>query len=162
MAPAAITFRLIPGQSFPRPATVVPISEAEEPEEETAEDEAERAGALPVFSKPQRLRGGARPRPKELPAAASKLRVTSDSEIEYSGTICDGILFLEFKVPKPDGQARQSEIYFRTVMLSERKHTLALSMIATLLRLCARHARRNFLFLPSIWSRCIRPRKNFS
>jgi hypothetical protein len=96
-----------------RPTNVVPISEPEEPEEETAEYESKRAGALPVFSKPQRLRGGARPRPKELPAAASKLRVTSDSEIEYSGTICDGILFLEFKVPKPDGQASQKRNSFQ-------------------------------------------------
>ena len=92
-----------------RPPTVQPISgESEEPEEETGEGATLAGQVLPVFSKPQRLRGGARPRPKELPTAVGKLRVTSDAEIEYSGTICDGVLFLEFKVPK-GGQAKPAE-----------------------------------------------------
>jgi hypothetical protein len=101
----------IPFEAWPalpdRPTNVVPISgESEEPEEESEEERKRPAGqVLPVFSKPQRLRGGARPRPKELPAAASKLRVTSDAEIEYSGTICDGVLFLEFKVPRGEQKA---------------------------------------------------------
>lgn len=97
-----------------RPTNVIPISEAEEPEENPPEDESKRVGALPVFSKPQRLRGGARPRPKELPAAASKLRVTSDAEIEYTGTVCDGILFLEFKVPKGERVASEKRNIFRS------------------------------------------------
>src|SRR5271170_921722 len=91
-----------------RPSNVLPISgESEEPEEETGEGANLAGQVLPVFSKPQRLRGGARPRPKELPTAVGKLRVTSDGEIEYSGTICDGVLFLEFKVPKTGNEAGQ-------------------------------------------------------
>lgn len=93
-----------------RPSTVVSIESAEEPEEETEEEAAARAkGAIPVFTKPQRLRGGARPRPKELPAAASSLRVTADSEVEYSGTLCNGILSLEFKIPKGEYSAKRGE-----------------------------------------------------
>ena len=105
-----------------RPTNVVPISEPEEPDEETAEeDKSKRAGALPVFSRPQRLRGGARPRPKELPAAASRLRITSDSEIEYSGTICDGTLFLEFKVPKGEHEAKAKRQEFKTFESKSKK-----------------------------------------
>jgi hypothetical protein len=104
----------LPFETWPaladRPSTVVPIESAEEPEEETEEEAAARAkGAIPVFTKPQRLRGGARPRPKELPAAASSLRVTADSEVEYSGTLCNGILSLEFKIPKGEYSAKRGE-----------------------------------------------------
>jgi hypothetical protein len=91
-----------------RPSNVLPISgDSEEPEEDTEEGGNLAGQVLPVFSKPQRLRGGARPRPKELPVAVGKLRVTSDAEIEYSGSICDGVLFLEFKVPKGESKANQ-------------------------------------------------------
>jgi hypothetical protein len=110
-----------------RPATVVPISaDAEEPEEDT-DTETLAGQVIPVFSKPQRLRGGARPRPKELPAPAGRLRVTCNSEVEYSGTLCDGTLFLEFTVPKgeQEGNAKRN-IFQKTGSKSNKPHTSTL------------------------------------
>jgi hypothetical protein len=107
-----------------RPPTVVAISgDAEEPEEDT-EAETLAGQVIPVFSKPQRLRGGARPRPKELPAPAGRLRVTCNSEVEYSGTICDGTLFLEFTVPKGEQEGNgKRNIFQKTESKSNKQHT---------------------------------------
>jgi hypothetical protein len=97
-----------------RPTNVVPISaESEEPEEESEEESRPTGQVVPVFSKPQRLRGGARPRPKELPGAASKLRVTSNGEIEYMGTLCDGVLSIELNIPKGEDSAKGSHKTFQ-------------------------------------------------
>jgi hypothetical protein len=107
----------IPFDTWPvlpdRPSNVVPITEAEEPEADTEEDTNPQGEVIPVFSKPQRLRAGLRPRPKELPAAAGKLRVTADSEVEYTGTLCAGVLTLEFKIPKGEQEAKAKRNIFR-------------------------------------------------
>ena len=93
----------------------IPISgDPEEPEEEPADEPQPTGVVVPVFEKPQRLKGGARPRAKELPAPAGKLRVTADSEIEYTGTICDGVLSLEFKVPRGEQEAGVKRKSFRS------------------------------------------------
>jgi hypothetical protein len=89
-----------------RPTNVVPISgDPEELEAESPDATPDMGQVIAVFSKPQRLRSGLRPRPKELPVAAGKLRVTSDADVEYTGTICAGVLHLDFKIPK-DGRTK--------------------------------------------------------
>jgi hypothetical protein len=107
----------LPFETWPalpdRPANVVPISEEAEDAEEDTDDAAVGGQVLTVFAKPQRVRSGHRPRPKELPAPAGKLRVTADSEVEYTGTICAGILHLEFKIPKSEHEAKEKRNIFQ-------------------------------------------------
>lgn len=93
----------IPFETWPnlpdRPPKVVCISdEAEDAEEDTDDATSTKGTVIPVFEKPQRVKPGARPRPKELPAAAGKLRLCSTHEIEYTATLCDGLLQVELTV----------------------------------------------------------------
>lgn len=92
----------IPFETWPelqdRPAKVVMLAEAEDAEEES-EDEAKRPhGKIThVFSKPQKVRAGARTRPKELPWPAGKIQFEAETETEFDARMCDGILTIRAK-----------------------------------------------------------------
>jgi hypothetical protein len=109
----------IPFDKWPRlpdrPPKVVLISgDAEDAEEDTDPDASSTKGqVIPVFDKPQRVRAGARPRPRELPAAAGKLRLTSSSEIEYTASLCDGLLMVDLRVPEGETKANTKRNKFR-------------------------------------------------
>jgi hypothetical protein len=103
----------IPFETWPelpdRPKKVVTLEAAEDAEEES-EDEAKahtRGEVIPVYEKPVRLKSGARPRPKELPKIASKLRVQSNHELEYSAVLCDGLLDIHLNVVLTNELAKQ-------------------------------------------------------
>jgi hypothetical protein len=97
----------VPFETWPelpdRPPKVVPITgEPEElPDDTEGTDGSTLAGVvLPVYEKPQRLRGGARPRAKELPAPAAKLRLTSNTDVEFTAFMRDGHLDIALTVPR--------------------------------------------------------------
>jgi hypothetical protein len=85
-----------------RPAKVVTLAEAE-PAEEESEDEANtpRGKVLAVFSKPQKVKAGGRTKPKDLPAAAGKIRFEAETETEFDAKMCDGILTIRAKGEQP-------------------------------------------------------------
>ena len=94
----------VPFETWPdlpdRPPKVVSISgdDVEDQLDDDGPADSLKGKVMPVFEKPQRVRGGARPRAKELPAAASKLRLTSNEEIEYTAHMCDGQLNIELNI----------------------------------------------------------------
>jgi hypothetical protein len=115
----------VPFEEWPalpdRPPKVVPITgEAEETAEDVDEPAETLTGkVLPVYEKPQRVRGGARPRAKELPAPAAKLRLTSNSDIEFTAHMCDGHLNIDLTIPREgEGRANGKRNEFRNAAAS--------------------------------------------
>lgn len=100
-----ICFDKWPSLPTVNPAEVIPISgDADESEPDPDEGES-NLGAVPIFDKPQTVRAGLRPRPKDLPAAASRLRVETNSDVQYTGTIRDGVLSLKLAVIQREQKA---------------------------------------------------------
>lgn len=89
-----------------KPAEVIPISSDTEELEDDDDPEPPAGAALPISEKPQSIRAGLRPRPKDLPAPASRLRVTANSDVQYTGTILNGVLSLELAVIPREQEAK--------------------------------------------------------
>jgi hypothetical protein len=103
----------IPFESWPelpdRPAKIVTLEAANEPEQDTAEEAEQRTRGkvIPVYDKPVRFKRGSRPRPKELPAPAGKLRILTDQDVECSAQMCDGLLDIHLNVVLPESGANK-------------------------------------------------------
>jgi hypothetical protein len=90
-----------------RPAKVVMMGEAEQAEEESEEEAKQPRGEVTrIFSKPQKVRAGARTRPKALPWPAGKIQLEAETETEFDASMCDGVLTIRAKGEQTEKSTR--------------------------------------------------------